>query len=93
MKKLFALLGLLAILPSCATVGTRMNSINIGMTKSEAIRILGQPTTTGGAGSVEVLHYKGNGFYFIRLVDGKVESFGPEAHAHQVTASNPPLTK
>jgi|GEM_PF-1636196 len=32
-------------------------------------------------------------YYFVRLVDGKVESYGPETRRNPVTDSNPPLKK
>jgi len=93
MKKILLLLAFAIILTSCSTIGNRMSGINPGMTKPEVISILGKPWTTGGRSSVEVLHYKDDGYYFVRLVDGKVESYGPETRQNPVTDSNPPLKK
>ena len=98
MNKTFALLGLLLILTSCAHfTGAHMSRINPGMSKAEVIKQLREPKSVGGAGSVEVLHYVEDkgwwqfDYYFVRLVDGKVESYGPENKDHPVTDSNPPV--
>jgi len=102
MKKLIVLLGLVVIVTSCTSVGERMSNIRPGMTKPEVIRILGKPTSVGGVSGVEVLHYtyypdllgwSRHSYYFARIVDGKVESYGPESHNNRVTDSNPPLKK
>jgi hypothetical protein len=99
MKKLLALIGLLAVLTSCASIGERMSRISPGMTKPEVVRILGKPDSSGGSSGVEVLHYKQDegwwrfSYYFVRVVDGKVESYGPETRGNPVTASNPSLKK
>jgi len=78
-----ALLG--AILTGCAT-STDMNKIQIGMTKAQVIDILGTPDSTSAQANVEYLTYylevnniaraDQDHAYMVRLVDGKVESFG-----------------
>jgi len=61
--------------------------ITKGMSKSMVLQILGRPRAgTGYADNVEILHYikkEGwhNNYYFVRLVEGIVESFGPETPA------------
>jgi ribosomal protein S28E/S33 len=72
MNKSFALPGLLVVLTSCATIGERMPALKPGMNKPEVVQILGKPWTAGGVTRVEVLHYKEDGYYFVRLVDDKV---------------------
>ena len=68
---------------SCTTTGRNMHRIEPGMTKGAVVRVLGKPRSVGGANNVEVLHYMDDrGFwqydhYFVRLVNGKVESYGP----------------
>ena len=67
------------------------NDIKIGMPRDEAVKMLGKPHRTSAKGSVESLYYnesalyigvfgigkvKKNRQYELRLVDGKVESFG-----------------
>lgn len=67
----------------CAS-SAQLNKIQIGMTKDEVISILGQPDSMSAQGNVEYLTYylvadAGYGRdqpYMVRLVDGKVESFG-----------------
>jgi hypothetical protein len=62
----------------------KLNSIQIGMTKDQVIAILGKPDSMSAQADVEYLTYYltpdgGQRFdqpYMIRLVDGKVESFG-----------------
>ena len=99
MKKAIALLGLLLLLTSCAGFkGAKLSRISLGMDKAQVIRQLGEPKGVGGSANVEILHYAesiGLGhpydYYFVRLVDGKVESFGPETKLQRDTGTNPPL--
>jgi hypothetical protein len=55
------------------------------MTKAEVIKIMGEPASTSADGGVESLHYTladsgdHRGKYYVRLVNGKVESYGEEA--------------
>jgi hypothetical protein len=64
-----------------------MNSLSVGMTKQEVFGVMGNPSSTAATGNVEVLRYKlaptdddawyGNTEeYFVKLLDGKVESYG-----------------
>jgi hypothetical protein len=80
------LLVLGALLAGC-TNSTLLNNLHIGMTKSDVIALLGQPDSTSAQANVEYLTYylnvatnEGPGGrdqpYLVRLVDGKVESFG-----------------
>ena len=104
MKKIISLLALALLLTSChgfdpkaSHPGAQMSRISPGMSKADVIRRLGQPKTVGGGGNGEVLHYMEDkgwwqfDYYFVRLVDGKVESYGPENKDHPVTDSDPPL--
>ena len=99
MRKFLAVLGTAAILTSCASTGGRLNRISPAMSRAEVVNILGKPQSAGGRGDVEVLHYKDDhgfwqySYYYVRIVDGKVESYGPESHDSPVTDSNPPVKK
>jgi len=71
-------------LAGCNTAAL-LNNIRIGMTKVEVIQILGQPDSTSAQANIEYLTYYlyadsrsgyGDQPYSVRLVDGKVESFG-----------------
>lgn len=72
-----------ALLAGCAT-SDKLNYIHIGMTKDQVVGILGTPDSTSAQANVEYMTYyltteSGYGRdqpYMIRLVSGKVESFG-----------------
>jgi hypothetical protein len=80
----FVLAGAL-IVAACAT-SPRTNRLSIGMTKQEVISVMGQPVSTAAYGKTELLRYSlstpnqvVHGLeeeYFVRLVDGQVESYG-----------------
>jgi hypothetical protein len=100
MKKLIAVLGLVLLLTSCIHGhfrGAMLSSISLGMSKAEVLRQLGEPNSAGAGSGVEVLHYAEDkrfyqfDYFFVRLVDGKVESYGPETKEKPVTDTNPPL--
>ena len=76
----------------CAAVAPNLNAVSLEMTKAEVIKILGSPTSVSAKENVEYLKYtcgqaivpspecndlKGRAIeYFVRLVGGKVESYG-----------------
>ena len=98
MKKLVTLLGLVLLLTSCAHfTGAQMSRVSPGMSKADVLRQLGEPKSVGGGSGVEILHYVEDkgwwqlDYYFVRLVEGKVESYGPESKDRPVTDTNPPL--
>ena len=88
--KLLLLLSVLG-LTACASAH-KMNKINLGMHKKEIINILGEPVHTSAKDNYEYLNYQftknahdayfeglWGGIktdYYVRLVDGKVESYG-----------------
>lgn len=70
-----------------ANLVARSAGLKIGMTKEEAIQIMGQPASVSANGNYEYLNYTSSetspsGFsmmtrpYYVRLLDGKVEAFG-----------------
>jgi hypothetical protein len=70
----------------CATA-TRINNISLNMTKNEVIKTLGNPSSSSAQGKTEYLKYflydTGSEAYmglsspyYVRLIDGKVESYG-----------------
>jgi hypothetical protein len=75
---------LFAILLTGCETSTALNSVHIGMTKAEVQSLLGTPDSTSAQANVEYMTYyltsdAGYGRdqpYMVRLVDGKVESFG-----------------
>jgi outer membrane protein assembly factor BamE (lipoprotein component of BamABCDE complex) len=65
----------------------RFAALRIGMTKEEAVKAMGTPTSVAAQGNYEYLNYsvtEANPYgsltvmrpYYIRLLDGKVEAFG-----------------
>ena len=91
MKKNILILGLGLLLTSCAFHGAKLERIGPGMSKADVIKQLGKPTSIGGHDNVQVLHYQEDmgswrwSYHFVRLVDGKVESYGPENKQQPVT--------
>lgn len=76
-----AVLGL--FLGGCVSTADKLNSIKIGMTRSQVVAQLGEPNSMSAQGNIEYLtYYLSNETtsrdqpYAVRLVDGKVESFG-----------------
>jgi hypothetical protein len=76
----------------CATSSNRLNNLSVGMSKAEVVQILGTPESTSATRGVEFLTYSLReriarpdeasvpvsilGKYFVKLVDGTVESYG-----------------
>jgi len=76
--------GLLLI--GCATSGV-INGVNMGMTKDEVIKVMGNPVSVSAKEGTEYLNYKlsetnDDAFmgwtrpYYVRLINGKVDSYG-----------------
>jgi len=77
------------LLSGCATAPS-FDKISIGMPKQDVIKQLGRPESVGVKDNVEYLRYRNSrGFYFandpalinppeyfVRIVNGKVESYG-----------------
>jgi len=85
MKRTLILLLCLGLF-GCATAG-KINSISVGMSKGEVIKIMGKPTSTSAKEGTEYLNYALSetgdaefyGWttpYYIRIKDGKVDAYG-----------------
>jgi hypothetical protein len=68
----------------CASA-SKINGVQLGMTKAEVVSVMGQPVSISAQGKAEYLNYSLRESYevgslkmpyYVRLVDGKVESFG-----------------
>jgi hypothetical protein len=70
----------------CATAG-KISGVRIGMTKQEVVAVMGPPASVSAQGKSEYLNYSlsetdDQAFYgitrpyYVRLIDGRVESFG-----------------
>jgi hypothetical protein len=89
------LLTLLVFIAGCSTVDPTAK-LRIGMSKDEAIAIMGQPASVSAQASTEYLNYyrsESSGIsymtrpYYVRLADGKVDAFG---FSEQLMRSSPP---
>jgi hypothetical protein len=84
---------LLILLAGCATSATRTNRLAVGMTKEEAIGVMGTPVVSSAVGETEYLEYRvapGSIFrertpFVIALRNGRVTAFG-----HPFNIEGPP---
>ena len=66
----------------CAGTATRLDEIQLGMTRDEVIHVMGRPTHVSARENVVFLNYRlrSQSFftdeYFVRLTEGKVDLFG-----------------
>jgi hypothetical protein len=82
MKKLLAVLVCVGLV-GCATA-PNMSAVSLGMTKGEVTKELGKPFSVSAQGNMEYLTYNDRSGiygdytvpYFVRLINGKVESYG-----------------
>jgi hypothetical protein len=86
LKTTLTLFAIVVCLTACATAN-KMNKLSLGMTKAEVINSLGNPNSTSAQGGAEYLMYELSPTddmafygitrpYFVRIINGKVESYG-----------------
>ena len=86
MRNLFFFIILAITVISCATAG-KISGVRLGMTKQEVIAVMGPPVSISAQGQTEYLNYTlyetdNEAFYditkpyYVRLIDGRVDSFG-----------------
>ncbi|ABI81856.1 SmpA/OmlA superfamily protein [Syntrophotalea carbinolica DSM 2380] len=67
------------VLSGCAPWKS-VDKIDLGMTKAQVLQLVGKPESVNGAGNEEYFWYvPANKFwtsYYVRFIDGKVESYG-----------------
>lgn len=84
--KYLSILFYVLIISGCATSGI-INKVQIGMSKGEVIKVMGEPVSVSAKSGTEYLNYKlsetgDDAFrgwtspYYVRLIDGKVDSYG-----------------
>jgi len=84
--KSILILVIFLIITGCATSGM-INGVQLGMTQAEVTSIMGKPVSVSAQGGSKYLNYKlsetdDDAFmgwttpYYVRLINGKVESFG-----------------
>jgi outer membrane protein assembly factor BamE (lipoprotein component of BamABCDE complex) len=78
--------GAATILAACATAG-KINEVQVGMTRDQVVAAIGRPVSVSAQGNLEYLNYRlsetsDDAFYgierpyYVRLINGRVESFG-----------------
>ena len=82
-QRIVVAIAILVLFTGCVTWVSSMNQVSDGMTKKDVISILGNPVSTASPGyGVEILRYRldhafvGWEEYYVKLVDGKVDSYG-----------------
>ena len=98
MKTTLIIMGLVALLAAgCQTSSTQLNKVHLGMSEAEVVKILGEPASRAETkdGSI-TLYYtlrenmgSINSPYSVKLVDGKVDSYGRDAGGTQTTQPMP----
>jgi hypothetical protein len=81
--KKYSVLVLSMLVFAACTTASKMNRVSLGMTKHEVVDEIGDPASVSAQGSIEYLNYSlfervGGPYvaYYVRLVNGKVESYG-----------------
>ena len=85
----YVLASLLLFLVGCTTSSDSMTELSMGMTKGEVIKLLGKPDSVSATNGIEYFTYTlrtetsftrntfgYQGQYFVRLVNGRVDSYG-----------------
>jgi hypothetical protein len=80
--KRIATIGLaLMLLLGCAGA-SKMNAVQLGMTRDQVVDAIGSPSSTSEMGNTQYLKYQlcsdwiFTDRYYVRLTDGKVDAFG-----------------
>lgn len=79
--RVIGLLLLVALLAGCGTA-SRLNSVQLGMTRDQVVEVAGTPGSTSQMGSTQYLKYQlindwiFTDRYYVRLTDGRVDAFG-----------------
>jgi outer membrane protein assembly factor BamE (lipoprotein component of BamABCDE complex) len=88
MKKIIIAAILSGILCGCVTTASRMDGLNVGMTKKEVIHIMGKPSSVAAQGNgveffryelpstVAQVEYHITQEYYVKFEDGLVDSYG-----------------
>ena len=75
------LLLLVILLAGCGTA-SRLNSVQLGMTRDQVVDVAGTPSSTSQMGNTQYLKYQLTSDwiftdrYYVRLTDGRVDAFG-----------------
>ena len=81
-KRMLILCFILIFMIGCAASSKKLNKLNIGITKTEVIELMGEPNYTSSFRDVEILAYKlkfgafDTNTYYVKIVNDKVVKFG-----------------
>ena len=99
MKIKILVIGLVALLAAgCVQIpSTQLNKVHLGMSEAEVVKILGEPASRAESKGGSIMLYYTlrenygsiNSPYSVKLVDGKVDSYGRDAGATQTTQPMP----
>jgi outer membrane protein assembly factor BamE (lipoprotein component of BamABCDE complex) len=98
MKTKLTIIGLVALLAAgCYTQSTQLNKVHLGMSEAEVVKILGEPVsraeskdgTTSFYYSLQEIFGSPPVPYSIKLVNGKVDSYGRDDGATQTRQPMP----
>ncbi len=82
MRRILVLVVAAGLILGCAGTSKKINNVQLGMTKSDVISVMGEPNHSSVREDSEILFYKltsGGIFtdeYIVRLQQGKVDLFG-----------------
>ena len=99
MKTKFIIIGLAALLAAgCQTSSTQLNKVHLGMGEADVVKILGEPASRAESkdGAITLyytLRENGDGTinspYSVKLVNGKVDSYGRDTGGTQTAQPMP----
>ncbi len=97
MKTKLAIMGLAAMLAAgCYTQSSRINTVHLGMSEAECVKVLGQPVSRAQNKDGTTLYYSLQEMfgsppvpYSVTLVNGKVDSYGRDAGPTQTRQPMP----
>ena len=82
LRRTLVMLLVMALMGGCAMSSQKINSVKLGMLKTEVIQVMGEPNYVAAKDDVEILNYKltSDGLfkdeYIVRIKNGKVDLFG-----------------
>ena len=97
MKIKILVIGLVSLLAAgCYTQSSRINTVHLGMSEADVVKVLGQPVSRAQNKDSTTLYYSLQEIfgsppvpYSVTLVNGKVDSYGRDAGATQTRQPMP----
>ena len=82
LRRILVMLLVIGLMGGCTMTSQKINSVKLGMMKTEVIQAMGEPNYTAARGDVEILSYRlwagslVTDEYIVRINNGKVDLFG-----------------